>query len=269
MPIGDLGGLGAGQLIGGIGSLVGGGKSGKAAEKAASIQAQAANRAIDLQAQMFAITQKNLKPFIEGGANAFGTLQGLLPQLTAPFQPTMAQLAATPGYQFTLQQGLQATTNAYAPQGLAGTITGGRAGPSGPLAAAQTQYASGLASQTFNQQFQNYLAQNQQIANIYGASSQLGEAAAAGQGVIGANVANSQSSALLGGAAAQAAGVIGSANAFNQGLSGFGSSIGNLALLNALQTGGMFGGGGGTSLAATAPTNFATDTNFPIANIAQ
>lgn len=268
MPLGSISGLGVGQAIGGIGSLVGGGKSSKAASQAADVQAQAAQAALKLQAAMFDVTQKNLAPFIQGGATTFQTLQSQLPTLTAPFQPTMAQLAATPGYQFTLQQGLQGVTNAYAPSGLAGNVIGRQAMPSGPLAAAQTQYASGLASQTFNQQFQNYLAQNQQIANIYGASSQLGEAAAAGQGVIGANVANSQSSALLGGAAAQAAGIVGSANALNQGLAGFGGSIGNIALLNALQNSGMFGGQtGGASLAA--PTGFATDTNQPIANYLQ
>ena len=42
--------------------------------------------------------------------------------MSAPFAPTMAQLASTPGYQFTLDQGLKATQNAYAAQGLAGSF---------------------------------------------------------------------------------------------------------------------------------------------------
>jgi hypothetical protein len=91
--------------------------------------------------------------------------------LTAPF--TAASLASTPGYQFALSQGLMGTNNANVAMGLGG---------SGAEAKALTGYASGQAQQVYNSQFQNYLAQNQQIANMLLAPAQLGAGAAGGIG---------------------------------------------------------------------------------------
>ena len=78
-----------------------------------------------------------------------------MPQAPAPFvwNPTMAGLEQTPGYQFALQQGLQATQSNAAARGL---------GVSGAALQGAANYATGLASQTYNQQLQNAL-------NIYGA----------------------------------------------------------------------------------------------------
>ena len=65
---------------------------------------------------------------MQGGQQALTQLQGLTgtgvggnpltAPLTSQFQPTMAQLEQTPGYQFSLDQGLKATQNSYAGQGL-------------------------------------------------------------------------------------------------------------------------------------------------------
>lgn len=283
MPIGI-----AGSVIGGLGSLVGGGKSASAATKAAQIQANAALAAAQLQHQQFEETKANLAPFVQQGGSAMNSLSadlynengGFLSPMTVwgmgEFTPTMESLAKTPGYQFTLQQGLQATNNAYAPMGLAGNITGGHASPSGPLAAAQTQFASGLASQTFNQQYQNWLAgMNQkqglrlQNFNMLYNTASLGENAAAMQGNIGANTAANIAQTQLGGAAAQAAGVVGSANALNQGLAGFGSSLNSAAMLYALNNGGMFGGSGGGLAAGGSNVDFATSLATPGATNAE
>jgi hypothetical protein len=172
---------------------------------------------------------------LQSGLPQAGTAAGnpLTAPLTAPFQPTMAQLAATPGYQFTLGQGLQATQNAYAAQGL---------GTSGPALKGAANYAEGLAATTYQQQFQNYLQQNQQIANILGAQVQQGQAAAAGTGAGALTTGSTAGQSLLAAGTAQAAGTVGVANA----LTGATSTLGNAGLLYALTGGapGIFGSQG-------------------------
>jgi hypothetical protein len=83
-------------------------------------------------------------------------------------------LAATPGYQFTLAQGLQGVNNSAAARGML---------KSGNTLQALTQYASGLADNTYQQAVQN-------TQNAVG----LGQAAAAGQaaqiGQAGTNLGN-------------------------------------------------------------------------------
>jgi hypothetical protein len=144
----------------------------------------------------------------------------------------MSALAQTPGYQFTLQQGQLATQNSFAAQGLSA---------SGAAVKGAAQYAEGLASTTYQQQFQNYLNQNQQIYNMLYNQTSMGESAAAtagSQAIQGsANIANT----LTSGAAATAGGIMGSANAISGGL-------GNLNTMAYLYNqGGLFGGSGGQS----------------------
>lgn len=64
------------------------------------------------------------------------------------FQPTQQQLEQTPGYQFTLQQGLKAVNNSNSAVGW---------GLSGAGQKGIAQYATGLADQTYQQQFNNAL----------------------------------------------------------------------------------------------------------------
>jgi hypothetical protein len=131
--------------------------------------------------------------------------------LTAKFNPTMTQLAQTPGYQFTLDQGLLAAQNGYAAQGL---------GSSGAAEKGAINYASGLASTTYQQQFENYLAQNQQIYNMLGGEVSTGQNAATNI-MSGGLQAQSQANALnVGAASSTAAGTVGSANALSSGLTG-------------------------------------------------
>ena len=89
-----------------------------AASSAAQTQANAANQATAAQQAETQQAQALLQPYDQIGLNALPQLQmltgtntggnPLTAQLTAPFNPTQAQLAATPGYQFTLAQGEQA-----------------------------------------------------------------------------------------------------------------------------------------------------------------
>lgn len=233
--------ISAGVIAGGL-SAAGGLASGiigsSAATDAANVQAQAANHAADLQFKEFGIARNELKPYTINGRNALTDLRRLTGSyyggnpltapLTKPFQPTMAQLARTPGYQFTRQQGLLATQNSFASQGL---------GSSGAAMKGAANYAEGLASTTYQQQFQNYLGQNQQIYNMLYNQAGLGESAASMTGnqavQTGANVGN----LITGGAAATAGGIVGSANAITGGI----SSLANAGMLYGLTSGGMFG----------------------------
>lgn len=192
--------MGLGAAVGGL-AVAGSSLLNSSAAKAGSNQMATGNMlAALIQQQMFQTVQGNSQPFINNGTNAsnsLATLTGtnaggnpLTAPLTAQFQPTMAQLSATPGYQFQLQQGLMATQNGYAAQGL---------GSSGNALMGAANYSEGLASTTYQQQLQNYMAQNQQTYNML--TGQVGSGlTAAGQvagaaGTASTNMGNSVSSA--------------------------------------------------------------------------
>lgn len=153
--------------------------------------------------------------------------------LTRPFMPTMAELEATPGYQFTLQQGLRAAQNSATAMGL---------GQSGPAIAGAADYAAGLASQTYQQQFNNYWANNQNLYNMIGGLASMGQNAAAGVGNAGIQTAGAMGNLLTGGAAALGAGQVGAANAWAGALNNIGGSASNAALMLAMHNNGLFGG---------------------------
>lgn len=224
--------IGGAALVGVAGSALTASSSADAAKSAAQTQANAANNASAQQLAMFEQMRQSLQPFVNTGVSAnsqLASLTGTNPggnPLTAPltkaFQPTMAQLAATPGYQFSLQQGLEATQNSYAAQGL---------GASGAAQKGAANYAEGLAGTTYQQQFGNYLAQNQQIYNMLGGLNSQGENAAAGVGNAGLGAATTAGGFSTSGAAATAGGTIGAANAFTAGVGGASNAASTSALL--------------------------------------
>jgi len=239
--------VGAGAL-GVAGSVASGVIGANAAQSAASTQAAAADTASNNTLAMFNKTQANLAPFVGAGTNALTQMQNLTgtnpggnpltAPLTAKFNPTMTDLAATPGYQFTLDQGLKSTQNGFAAQGL---------GTSGAALKGAANYAEGLAGTTYQQQFQNYLTQNQQIYNLLGGQTSLGENAAATTGNQGLTATGQAGNFLTSGAAASAAGTIGAANSTINSLSGISSAGNNTAMMLALNNSGLFSSGAGAS----------------------
>lgn len=220
--------------IGAVGSLVSGLIGSSASKSAAETQAQAATQQEVLQANIYNANVQREQPFVTAGQNALSTLSGKLPELTATFAPTQASLAATPGFQFTQQQGLQATQNA-----MAGAQPGGAALKSG------VNYAEGLAQTTFQQQFQNYLAQNSQIYNMLSGLGTMGANAAAQTGTQAIQSGTNISNLATGGAAASAAGTIGSASALTGGITGGTNALSNAIGLSAIS--GSLGGSTGSS----------------------
>ena len=247
--------IGSAALSSGTGllnGLIGGG----AAKAASQQQAQLGWAQLMMQAQMQAQMNERLAPFVQGGKNALGALQRLTgtneggdptkAYLTSKFAPTMEQLASTPGYQFTLGQGQKAVTNAAAAKGL---------GQSGAALRGAVDYAGGLASTTFQQQFQNYLAENAQIYNMINGQTQTGLNAAVQQGAQGNQILGMMTNSLGGIGSALASGTVGQANAMMGGLNALAGGGSNALMLYALGNSGLFGpsggGSGGMSIANT------------------
>lgn len=235
--------VGGALALGAAGSIGSSLLSSSAATDAAKLQTDAANTASANQLAEFNQNKATLAPFVGAGTSSLTALQKLTgtdvggnpltAPLTRPFQPTMDELAKTPGYQFTLGQGLQNTQNSYAAQGL---------GQSGAALKGAANYAEGLASTTYQQQFQNYLNQNSQIYSMLGGQASLGENAAATTGNQGIQATANAGNFLTSGAAAGAGGIVGSANAINAGL----SNVSNTGLVYALgNNSGLFGSGSG------------------------
>jgi hypothetical protein len=214
-----------------IGSLI----SGAGSVAAGAEQASAAAYAANLQMQMYQQTAANEKPFVTAGQTSENALMaglGLGPggggagtgTLGAPFNP--ANLAQTPGYQFSLQQGEQAVQDSA-------SATGGVSG--GNTLKALDQYGQGLASTTYQQQLQDYMAWQQQNISALGGITNVGEAAgsnaATGASQFGASIGAATESA----GAATAGGISGATNAA--------SSLNSNYLLSSLLGGGAAGGG--------------------------
>jgi len=184
--------------IGAVGSLA-----------AASMQAGAAKKAIKTQTDMYNQTRSDLSPFREAGASALGPLQQLATGSPAAVRSQLEQL---PGYQFALYQGLKSTQNSYASRGL---------GSSGAALKGAAAYSTGLADQTYGEQFNRLLSLGQMGAN---SAAQQGQIATQ----TGQNIAGTQ----IGLGNAQAGGIAGAANA----LGGAAGNYGNyLMLQNLLQ----------------------------------
>lgn len=228
--------------LGAVGSIASGVIGANAASSAAKTQAAAANNAANMAQAQYGQTRADLLPYNLAGQFAVNDLVGRLPGLTAPFQMTQANLEATPGYQFTRDQGLKAVQSAAAAKGQ---------GISGAALKGAAQYATGLADANYQNQFNNYqTTQNNAFNKLLGLGS-LGESAGAQTGNLGLGATNTATNALTGGAAASAAGQVGAANALTNSINGLGTAGMNYLLLPSLLA--KLNAGGGAS--APNPTN--------------
>jgi hypothetical protein len=201
------------------------------------ISANAAQRAAKTQARAAGQARTDLLPFMLPGQGATGALASLygIDPATGAFDPNAAFNPASleafrrsPDYQFALTEGLRGLENSAAARGML---------RSGNTLRGITNYATGLASQTFG----NYTGALRQLA-------QLGAGAAGGAG----NAAMAQG-------AATASGIVGSANAIAGGMGSLGNYFMLQNLLNRMSSvygrsiggsaiGGAMGGFGGANL---------------------
>ncbi|PTW45587.1 hypothetical protein C8J25_107272 [Sphingomonas faeni] len=141
----------ASAVIGAAGSVAGGIASGKGAKKAAKAQAQAQAAQIAAVEARYQDNKGLITPTVDNGKAAQTQLQSLL-GLGGDPTSALATLEATPGYQFSQSQGLNAiNSNAYA----------SGQGNSGAALKSAMQFSSGLAQQNYN----NYAGQLGSVAD--------------------------------------------------------------------------------------------------------
>lgn len=279
----------AGAIAGGtaVAGLAGAAMTSSAAGSAADQQSASAGAASAQQAAQYQQTRNDLMPYNTTGQNALSSINNNLAGYGTPDQTYInaanqnltyqsfnadkaqklydsaaqigsgpngqAALEATPGYQFTLSQGLQSAQNSAAARGL---------GVSGAAMKGAATYATGLADNTYQQQYNNAMgnaAAAQSTGNMYGniatqdlnlntanqgnitnsynkllGTAQLGENAASMTGSLGQQSAAAQSALITGSGNAQAAGTVGSANALSSGLTGAASGGSNAYYMNQL-----------------------------------
>lgn len=177
-------------------AAVGAASTAYSANKASAAQTAAAQQAANTSLSMYNTTRGDLVPFRDIGNTAATELTNKLPTLTSPIVMDEAQLKQTPGYQFNLKQGLKSVQNSAAARGL---------GVSGAALKGAATFASGLADNTFQNQFNN---ENTNRTNAYNRLKGLvdtGENAAAQTGTAGTAAANTAAGAEIGAGNAQAA----------------------------------------------------------------
>jgi hypothetical protein len=196
-------------------AVIGGAVTAYSANKAASAQTDAANKASDTQltlgresnkllADQYNQTREDLAPYRTAGSENLTELQKRLPFLTSPIEMTQENLEKTPGYDFTKTQGLKGVQNSAAARGL---------GVSGAALKGAATFATGLANQTYKDQFalENTNRQNayDRLMGVIG----TGENAAAITGTLGNKTATSQASVNTATGQGVAANTIGAGNA--------------------------------------------------------
>lgn len=200
------------------------------AKSAASAQADAAAQANAIMQSHYHDAERALSPFYTAGADYSGQLQKMMPFLTSPIVMDQATLEQTPGYQFNLSQGLRGAQNALTAAGL---------GNSGAAAKAASRFATGLADNTYQTQFN---LENINRTNAYNrllGPIQIGANAASAFAGNAINAGNVQSQNTIGAGNAAAAGTMAGANYLNQGANNIGSNL----LLSSLLGRGNSGGG--------------------------
>lgn len=228
--------MGIGAAIAGIGAVgaIGSAAIGaSSASKAAKAQENAAATASAQAEQQYQQTRSDLMPYQQYGQQAGNQLMAQMGNLTAPFQMTQANLEATPGYQFSLSQGLKSTNNALGARGLLN---------SGAVMKGAATYATGLADNTYENQFNNYQTQQTNAYNKLLGATQLGENAAAQTGSYGTQTAQTVSGNTIGAGNAAAAGLNGSAASIGNAFTGFSNSASNALLLSKYGSG-IYGNG--------------------------
>jgi hypothetical protein len=249
-----LGALSAGSNI--AGSAIGA----RGAKKAARVQAAAAERSAELQRQAGIEAREGYGPYTEFGEAGTGEVSRLLGLGGDPESegygslmegfgqefaaPTREQMEAEPGFQFRLQQGIDALQNSAAARG--GLLTGATAEA---LSRYGQDYASGEYQNVYNralgeyQQAYNMYQQNQ--ANQYGrlmGASGVGQQATRDVGNILTGTARGVGTAGQQAGLARASGYGGAAGAWQGGLRGITGDIMNLGYLSQLGRGRRQGG---------------------------
>jgi hypothetical protein len=214
----------AGAVV--VGSVAGGMISAGAAEDAAQTQADAANRAADLQYKQFKEQQATQKPFLEAGYKGENRLLDLLGLSgntgaagygSAAKNFSMSDFEQDPGYAFRMSEGLKALDRTAAARG--GML-------SGAALRGATRYGQDMASQEYQNAYNRYQTNRAGILNPLQSLAGQGQTTANNLGQAGQNYATNAGNAYMNAGNAAASGYVGSANAWNQALGSATNALG-------------------------------------------
>lgn len=212
-----------------VGSLVGA----NASSKAAKTQAASADRAADLEREMFERNIELNAPFREAGVTALNKLVPLATEYT-PFG--MDQFQADPGYSFRMSEGMKGLERSAAARG--GLLSGAT------LKGIQ-RFGQDLGSQEYQNAFNRYQTERQARLNPLQSLAGVGQTTSQQLGAAGTQMAGNVGNLMTSGAAARASGYVGGANALNQGLSQYLNYSQGQNMINAMRRPASTGGGTG------------------------
>jgi hypothetical protein len=229
----------AGAVVGS--AVIGGALSSNAANKASKRQAASADRAADLEKEMFEKNIELQKPFREAGISAQNKLldyMGLAPGAGGKYTKdfSMADYQADPGYAFRIAEGMKALDRTAAARG--GLL-------SGAALRGATRYGQEMGSQEYQNAFNRYQTNRANQLNPLQSLMGASQTASNAMGTAGQNYATNAGNAYMNAANARASGYVGSANAWNSALGGATNYLTQNQMMNQ-----MFpqGGGGGASV---------------------
>lgn len=217
-------------------------------QDAANTQADATNRASDLQRQMYDKQVALQDPYRQAGLlgqNRLLDVLGLSGNTgaqgygSAMQNFSMSDFQQDPGYGFRMSEGLKALDRSAAARG--GLISGAA------LKGAQ-RFGQDLASQEYQNAFNRYQTnRSNMLAPLVGLQS-IGQNAAANVGNAGANYASNAGNLMQQGAIAQGAGTMGGVNALSGAASQYMNYNQNQNLLNTLGNRSTYGNSPGNAL---------------------
>jgi hypothetical protein len=218
-----------------------------ASRSAAKTQAAAADRATDVQQQMFERQAELQEPWRQAGMTA---LNKLIPMATEYTPFGMQQFQQDPGYAFRLSEGMKALERSAAARG--GLL-------SGATMKGLQRYGQDLASQEYGNAFNRYQAERAAALNPLQSLAGMGQTTAAQLGQAGMMAGQNMGQTMMGAGAARASGYVGQANALNQALGTGLNFYQGQNYLDVLRERNRGGGGGGYS----APISAATPVEMP------
>ena len=179
---------------------------GIAASNAASTQADAANRAADLQYKQWKESVDLQEPWRQAGITALNKLTPLATEYT-PFG--MDQFQQDPGYAFRLSEGQKALERSAA----------ARAGlQSGSALKAAARFGQDYGSQEYTNAFNRYQTERAARLQPLQSLAGVGQTTATQLGQAGQQMASNVGELMTSGAAARASGYVGGANALSSAL---------------------------------------------------
>jgi hypothetical protein len=233
-----MGGI-VGSIVGNVaGAIIGG----KASKKAANIQAASADRATELQREMYEKNIELQKPFREAGLTSQNRLLELLGlskntgaegfgSLMRDFG--MSDFQQDPGYAFRMSEGMKALDRSAAARG--GLLSGAA------LKGAQ-RFGQDLGSQEYQNAFNRYQTNRANKLNPLQSLMGAGQTAAGQVANAGQNYANQAGQNYMNAGNARASGYVGSANAWSNAIGNAYNQYNQNQMMNQ-----MFPQGGGTA----------------------